>query len=77
MVNDLLEKRREQMFPKLSAQQIGRLEAHGKRIEARAGEVLIEPGELHRDFLVVLKGSLEVTLPGIYGEQLLTVSPAG
>src|SRR6185436_15029771 len=77
MVNDLLEKRREQMFPKLTTQQISRLEAHGKRVQTRAGDVLIEPGKLHRDLLIVLAGSLEVTLPGIFGEQLLTVLVPG
>jgi len=77
MVNDLLEKRREQMFPKLTMQQIGRLEAHGKRVQTHPGDVLIEPGKLHRDLLVVLAGSLEVTLPGIFGEQLLTVLVPG
>ena len=73
MVNDLLEKRREQLFPKLTAQQIARLEAHGKRIETHAGEVLVEPGERHRNLLVVLSGSLELALPGMLGEALITV----
>jgi len=73
MVTDLLEKRREQLFPKLTAQQIARLEAHGKRIDTRAGEVLVEPGERHRNLLVVLSGSLELALPGMLGEALITV----
>jgi thioredoxin reductase (NADPH) len=77
MVNDLLEKRREQMFPKLTAQQIARLEAHGERVETRAGEVLVEPGQPHRDLLVVLAGSLELALPGPLGDELLTVLTAG
>ena len=73
MSTDLLEKRREQVFPKLTSLQIARLEAHGRRVEMRAGEVLVEPGERHRDLLVVLSGSLEIALPGVLGEELITV----
>ena len=77
MASDLLEKRREQIFPKLTPAQIARLEAHGTRIETRAGEVLIEPGQLHREFLVVLTGSLEVTLPGMIRRAIPDGSGAG
>lgn len=73
MANDLLKKRREQVFPKLTPRQIARLEAHGKRTATRAGEVLVEPGERHRPFLVVLSGSLEIVLPGMLGEEVVTV----
>jgi thioredoxin reductase (NADPH) len=73
MASDLLEKRREQVFPKLTPLQIARLEAHGTRTETCAGEVLIEPGERHRKLLVVLSGSLEAALPGMLGEELITV----
>jgi thioredoxin reductase (NADPH) len=69
---DLLEKRREQMFPKLDARQIARLEPRGARQKTRAGEVLVERGEAHRKLLVVLSGRLEVYVPGVLGEQLLT-----
>jgi thioredoxin reductase (NADPH) len=77
MANDLLEKRREQVFPKLTASQIARLEAHGERIQARAGAVLAEPGDRHRKLMVVLSGSLELVLPGVLGEELLTVLVPG
>jgi thioredoxin reductase (NADPH) len=73
MASDLLEKRREQVFPKLTSLQISRLEAHSTRTDTRAGEVLIEPGERHRKLLVVLSGSLEAALPGMLGEELITV----
>src|SRR3954469_3229206 len=69
---ELVEKRREQMFPKLDARQIARLEARGERRHTRAGEVLVAPGEAHRKLLVVLSGKLEVYIPGALGEQLLT-----
>jgi thioredoxin reductase (NADPH) len=69
---DLLQKRREQMFPKLDARQIARLEPRGERRRTSAGEVLVERGEAHRKLLVVLSGKLEVFVPGVLEEQLLT-----
>jgi hypothetical protein len=37
VANDLYEKRREQMFPKLTAAQVARLEAYGERSDTHAG----------------------------------------
>ena len=71
MANDLFEKRREQMFPQLTPLQIGRLEAHGTRIETREGEVLVEPGDSRRKMLVVLAGKLEIVMPGAFDEVML------
>jgi thioredoxin reductase (NADPH) len=76
-VADLLATRREQIFPKLSPAQIGRLEAYGSRTRIRAGEVLTEPGDRHGRILVVLSGSIEVVLPGIAGETPITIHTAG
>jgi thioredoxin reductase (NADPH) len=59
-MNEIYQKRREQMFPKLAAAQIARLEAIGTRSATRAGEVLVEPGERQQRLLVVLDGHLEV-----------------
>ena len=73
MASDLLEKRRDQVFPRLTAAQIARLEAIGERRHTYAGEVLVEPGDSHRHLLLVLSGSLEVLLPGRNGEEVLTV----
>ena len=74
---DLLGTRREQMFPKLTPAQIGRLEAYGSRVRVRAGEVLTEPGDRHGRILVVLSGAIEVALPGIAGETPVVVHTAG
>jgi thioredoxin reductase (NADPH) len=68
----LLENRRGQMFPKLDARQLARLEARGPRRRTIAGEVLVEPGESHRSQLVVLSGRLEVFIPGKLGAHMLT-----
>jgi thioredoxin reductase (NADPH) len=77
MANELYEKRREQMFPKLAPAQIARLEAHGIRTETRVGEVLVEPGERQHKFLVVLAGSLDVVLRGMRGEEAITLLEPG
>ena len=71
MVNQLLEKRREQMFPKLTAAQSARLEAHGRRLQTRAGEVLVESGERPRSTFIVVAGSLDVLLPTSGEDELL------
>ena len=73
MASYLLEHRREQIFPKLTTQQIARLEPHGVRIDTRAGDILAEPGEGHRKLLVVLSGSLEIIQPGTQGDELLNI----
>jgi thioredoxin reductase (NADPH) len=72
MSNEVFEKRREQMFPRLDARQIARLEPRGQRLKTRAGETLAEPGESHRKMLVVLSGKLEILIPGVLGERSLT-----
>ena len=46
MANELLRTRHEQMFPKLTAPQIARLETHGARMDTHAGEVLVEAGDV-------------------------------
>jgi thioredoxin reductase (NADPH) len=73
----LYESRREQMFPKLTVEQIARLEPHGRRICTTAGQVLSEAGEGHRDLQVVLSGSLEILRPGMQGEVPITVAVPG
>jgi thioredoxin reductase (NADPH) len=73
----LYESRREQMFPKLTARQIARLEAHGRRIRTAAGQVLSEAGQDHRDLYVVLSGSLQIVRPGLQGEEPITIEVAG
>jgi thioredoxin reductase (NADPH) len=60
VVSELLRKRREQMFPKLTPAQIARLEGHGQRIELRHGQVLAETGSRQLKLFVVLSGSIEI-----------------
>jgi thioredoxin reductase (NADPH) len=59
--------RQAQMFPKLTAAQISRLESHASKLTTRGGQVLAEPGE-RRPMYVVLSGSIEVMQVGMAGE---------
>ena len=72
-----IEARWEQAFPRLTLAQIARLEAHGKRVGTRKGQILAEPGERHRTMLVVLSGSVEIVRPGLAGEELIVVHMPG
>jgi len=60
MPSSLLQRRREQMFPKLTAAQLERLRAHGGQRETRPGEILVDIGDRPRGLFVVLAGSIEV-----------------
>ncbi|MGO9945386.1 MAG: FAD-dependent oxidoreductase [Steroidobacteraceae bacterium] len=65
-----------QMFPQLTAVQIARISAHARKTTIKKGEVLAEPGDRGRMF-VVLSGSIEVLQPTLAGETLVTVHRAG
>lgn len=75
MPNELYEKRSEQMFPRLTKAQIARLEPHGTRLQTTAGQVLIEPGNHERKMIVVLAGSLQVTVPGVEEQVIRPLGP--
>jgi hypothetical protein len=53
-MNDLLDRRREQMFPKLNARQIARLELHGAREGTHAGQILVQRGDRPGKFFVLV-----------------------
>jgi len=61
-MNELLNERREQMFPKLNARQIARLEHHGARLATLPGQMLVKMGDRPDHFYIVVRGSLEVVL---------------
>ena len=63
MTNNLLEQRRAQMFPKLTAAQLARLERQGTRMQTRAGEILVDLGAPPRGVFVVAAGSVEALAP--------------
>lgn len=63
MALDLIEKRREQMFPKLTPAQIARLERHCALRETTAGEILLNVGDRPRGLFIITAGSVEVLIP--------------
>src|ERR1700693_1118462 len=68
---------REKLFPTLTASQIARVAAYGKKRQASAGEVLIEQGDYNLPFVVVISGSLELVRNTETGEELVVVYTAG
>ena len=68
--NELLRSRRNQMFPKLTAAQIARLEHHGERRQMKAGEILYQPGDRPRNFFVVIAGDIELYISQRGGYEL-------
>ena len=63
MAMGLLEKRREQMFPKLTPAQLARFAARCTRRETSAGEILMNVGERPTGLFIVAAGSLEALAP--------------
>ena len=77
-----LRSRQDEVFPRLTPEQIARVAAHGRTRSVVAGEVLVEGGQPMNSFFVVTEGQLDVVL--ITGdkeqgdkEQLVTVHQAG
>ncbi len=69
--------RLEHIFPTLNAGQIARISARGKKREAQAGEVLVEPGDNNLPFFLVISGALEIMRPTCNGEEAVVVHQAG
>jgi thioredoxin reductase (NADPH) len=74
--NELLRTRRSQMFPKLTAAQIARLEHHGEHRPMHLGEILFDAGDRPRKFFVVLAGNIELLISRPSGYELFyTLNP--
>jgi thioredoxin reductase (NADPH) len=69
--------RAEQIFPSLTAAQIGRVAAHGKVRAVDAGEVLIEEGRQDVPFYVVTAGQIEIVQPSRTGDTVIAVHRPG
>jgi thioredoxin reductase (NADPH) len=65
-----------QMFPHLTAVQIARLAAHGRKTGTQKGQILAEPGD-RLPMYVILSGSLEIIQPTLSGETLIVVHTQG
>ena len=73
----LIEARRDQMFPVLTAAQLARLEAYGTRRRVHAGEELAHAGEREGRVLVVLSGAIEILRVGLNQEERVTLHVSG
>ncbi|MHB8524622.1 MAG: FAD-dependent oxidoreductase [Candidatus Acidiferrales bacterium] len=69
--------RLEHIFPTLGAAHIARISARGKKREAQAGEVLVEPGDNNLPFFLVISGALEILRPTCDGDQFVVLHQAG
>jgi thioredoxin reductase (NADPH) len=63
--------RLDRLFPTLTARQLARIEAHGRRRSTTRGEVLVEVGDRAFPFFVVLTGELEAVRPSEGTETLI------
>ncbi|HTV57757.1 MAG TPA: FAD-dependent oxidoreductase [Verrucomicrobiae bacterium] len=66
-----------QMFPVLSAEEIARVAAVGKRRAVEPNEVLVEQGERNMRFFVIVSGHMEITQSAGLREELIVVHDPG
>jgi len=73
----LTESHFDQIFPKLTPAQIGRIEERGHMHAVKLGEVLVEQGDSNVPFFVVVSGEIEILRPSGAIETLITTHGAG
>ena len=74
---DLVAQRRDQIFPRLTDEQIGRLLPLGNRRPVQRGEILFEQGSTDSQLYVVLQGNLEVVRPLLGHEERVVIHGSG
>ncbi len=74
---DLVAQRRDQIFPRLTEEQISRLLPLGSRRPVQRGEILFEQGSIDSQFYVVLQGNLEVVRPLLGEEERVVIHTPG
>ena len=67
-----VEPRDDQVFPKLTAEQIARLAKKGRRRTVLRGDVLVEAGQPNTPMIVVVDGAVEVVRATSDGEEVIT-----
>ncbi len=67
----------ERIFPKLTDEQISRMQEHGHLRAVKLGEVLVEQGYSNVPFFVVISGEIEILRPSGDIETLITVHGPG
>lgn len=65
------------LFPKLAAEELQQLSAHGREVELAAGDILFAEGDISYNFYVVLSGEIEIAKKIGVKEQVLAVHHAG
>ena len=76
-MGEIAAERRQDMFPKLTDAQLGRIARYGARRHVPAGELVFDQGTPAFGIGVVLGGSLGVVRPGIAGSDFITAHRAG
>jgi len=74
---DIVAQRRDQIFPRLTAEQIARLLPLGERRAFRQGDILFKQGSTDSQFYVVLRGRVEVVRPQLGRDELVVVHVPG
>jgi thioredoxin reductase (NADPH) len=72
-----VEPRDDQVFPKLTAEQIARLAKKGRRRTVLRGDVLVEAGQPNTPMIVVVDGAVEVVRATCDGEEVITTHGTG
>jgi CRP-like cAMP-binding protein len=67
----------EHLFPTLTAAQMARMAAHGRRRPMADGDVLVEVGDRSVPIFVVVSGEIQVLRPQRDGDTLVVVHRAG
>src|SRR3954469_24429191 len=68
---------RDRIFPRLTAEQLQRLESRGTRRRFLAGEILVESGAPLDHFYAVIGGEVEILRPRNSGDELVVVHTDG
>jgi thioredoxin reductase (NADPH) len=69
--------RQAEAFPVLTPAQIARIRPHTDVRPVRLGEILFEPGTLGMPCFVVVSGKLEISMPGLSGDQVFATHGPG
>jgi thioredoxin reductase (NADPH) len=67
--------RADQIFPTLTNAQVARLVAYGRTRTVQRGEVLVEAGEQHARFFVVITGRIDIVRPTAAAELVAVFRP--
>src|SRR5438046_10347431 len=67
--------RADRLYPTLTAAQVARITAHGRRRHVERGEVLVQAGEQTARLFVVVAGRIDVVRPSAAEEVVVSFGP--